>query len=248
VSNPRRPMVDVDMGMGRRRGYETPSKFGPQARCQRTACAAGPEHLGGAHIDPRSPLYDGPDSTVRALNLLPRRAAEALFAAGAPIPEVVELVEEIHRLGMEVAAARNDGDRREAVALATAGDCSTHGEEIRRLEDRLAQFDHGEYQAEAARRVLVEGLSEIHAFADQIDMRAKAKLDVPGSAAMAARLLKFVDKVHASHQRAWHGKARPSKRAPKPPTPPKVVADQADLFDLAGGDSRAYPAESGEAP
>lgn len=117
------------------------TSYGPDAKCQRAACADEPAHVGGEHIDPRSGRYDGPGVTFRALPETARRAAHALREAGAPIPEVVDMAREILRLRGQVAAVQVDRDRQVRAALARSESCETHGQEIAELGKQLHEAD-----------------------------------------------------------------------------------------------------------
>ncbi|TDC35706.1 hypothetical protein [Micromonospora sp. KC213] len=166
------------------------ARFGADAPCERTACASEPAHVGGEHIDPRSPRYDGPRVTVTALPEGPRRAARALLAAGAPVAEVVDLVEEIHRLRNQVAAVQVDADRQVRAASERALSCEAHGEVIRGLE---AQVTHFERQAAKNDRGRIALLGLPHALED---LKADARVTV-------ADLKKAARKVLDAHGRAW---------------------------------------------
>jgi hypothetical protein len=52
---------------------------GPQDPCARSTCSGELAHLGGAHLDPHHRLYDGPDTSLRALPAGVRQAATGLL-------------------------------------------------------------------------------------------------------------------------------------------------------------------------
>lgn len=196
----------------------TPSSVrpnGPDAPCQRITdkrCAAAGPHLGGVHLDPRHELYDGPGITVLALGGGPGKAAWALLEAGAPVPEVVELVEEIHRLGRQVAAVRVDMDRKVREAMRRADDCEVHGQQLVELSGQAHHFSEQADRDDRARVALLEALWH---FRDAVDaLRAASKLGraLPSATELVETFGKALEKATAAHDRAW--KSRPTGRAP----------------------------------
>lgn len=121
---------------------------GPQAPCARTSCATAPAHLGGAHLDPTSDLYDGPDTKLHALPAGCRNAAfPVLHASRAEDWHTVEvrtalhvLAEEILRLRQQIAVVSVDRDRGIRDAMARAEDCAVHGATIRSEGHRAHYF------------------------------------------------------------------------------------------------------------
>lgn len=166
------------------------TRFGPDAPCERTACTDEPAHKGGEHIDPRSTRYDGPSVTVTALPEGPRRAARALLAAGAPVPEVVDLVNEIHRLRDQVAAVQVDKDRQVRKASDRALSCEAHGEQIKALEGQVTHFDRVAARNDRGRLALLQLPHEI----------AELRDDAPPT---VADLKRAARKVLDAHGRAW---------------------------------------------
>lgn len=164
--------------------------YGAEQPCQRTACQTEPPHLGGEHIDPRSPRYDGPEITFGALPAACRRAAFALRAAGAPVPEVVELAREILRLREQIAHVRVDADRQVRAALARSASCEAHGAEIAELAQQLHAASQ---RAERNDRGRVALLALPHALEDLPD---GAVLTAEQARAAARRAL-------AAHERGW---------------------------------------------
>jgi hypothetical protein len=178
-------------------------EYGPDKPCKRTTCADGSAHLGGAHIDPRSALYDGQDTTVNALPMAARDACRALLAAGASVPEVVDLAQEIHRLRRQVAAVQVDKDRQVRAASERALDCEAHGKDIRRLEEQVAHFEKAAEQNNAGRLALLGGLGPIE---DAIRTLQEAIFHgdpVPDLKTVLGVLSDALVRTHAAHKRAW---------------------------------------------
>jgi hypothetical protein len=179
------------------------TEYGPNKPCQRTSCAAGGPHLGGAHIDPRSPLYDGPEITVNALPAAARDACYNLLHAGASVPDVIDLAKEIHRLLDQVAAVRVDMDRQVRAAGVRALDCEEHGKDIARLEEQLTHSDKSARQNDAGRVALLSGF---HAIEDGITvLRDKIKRGdpVPELSKVLDVFGKAIERASAAHKRAW---------------------------------------------
>lgn len=153
----------------------TLTKYGPDKPCQRTVCATGDPHLGGAHIDPRNPLYDGPDITVNALPMAARDACRKLLAAGASVPEVVDLAEEIHRLGDQVA----------------------------RLEELAALLDKQSNHNNAGRLALLGYLGPIEDTIRALQQNIFHGDPVPDLKTVLGVLSDALVRVHAAHKRAW---------------------------------------------
>lgn len=114
-------------------------QYGPDRPCRRDVCADKPDHLGGAHTDPRSDLYDGPEWTLKALPLSCRDAAQALFHHAHKEgwdKRIVEtalgvLAREVLDQKRHVAAAWVDRDRGVNAAIKRAEDCEAHGADLR---------------------------------------------------------------------------------------------------------------------
>jgi TPR repeat protein len=182
---------------------ELATEYGPDKPCRRTACADGPPHLGGAHIDPRNPLYDGPTTTINALPMTARDACRNLLAAGASVPDVVDLANEIHRLREQVAAVRVNKDRQVRTAMQRAGDCEEHGKDIRRLEDRAAHFDKAAEHNNAGRLALLGGLHPIEDAIRGLQEKARRGEKVPDLTAVLDVFAKAIERTYAAHKRAW---------------------------------------------
>ena len=173
--------------------------YGPNKRCQRSACAEAPPHLTGRHLDQRDELYDGPDDTVCALNAAPRKAAWALLGAGAPMPEVVDLVEEIHRLNNQVAHVRVDMDRQVRAALATASSCDAHGEQIAQLEGQVEHFSRQGDRNKEGRLAL---LGMLHAIDDLVQAHRTKPIQASVDDIVAA-LEKITKRTRDAHTKVW---------------------------------------------
>lgn len=181
----------------------TAREYGPDKPCQRTACTAGEPHLGGAHIDPRNPLYDGPTTTVNALPKTARDACRNLLAAGASVPDVVDLAREIHRLRDQVAAVRVDKDRQVRAASERALDCEEHGKDIRRLEEQVDHFDKAAARDNAGRLALLGGLHPIEDAIRGLQEKARRGEQVPDLTAVLDVFAKAIERTYAAHKRAW---------------------------------------------
>ncbi|MFG3710094.1 hypothetical protein [Micromonospora sp. NPDC047730] len=165
--------------------------YGPEQPCARTDCVDEPPHKGGEHIDPRSPRYDGPGATFGALPHNCRRAAYALKASGAPVPEVVEMAREILRLRDQVAAVQVDRDRQVLAASKRALSCEAHGEQIAELEKQVDHFDRLAARNDRGRIALLALPRSIE------ELRADEKPPTIAALKKAAR------KVLDAHGRAW---------------------------------------------
>lgn len=175
----------------------------PDRLCRRDACAEEPQHRGEEHLDPRSPRFDGPDLAVGALNSGPRAAARALLAACAPVPEVVDLVQEIHRLNRTVAALRVDKDRSVEAASRRALDCADHGHLIKSAEESAHHFDQMADRHEAARRALVGVLYTLKDAVGVLQGKARRGEELPTTAELVETIGGFLDKASKSHDAAW---------------------------------------------
>lgn len=187
---------------------------GPQAACKRDACADEPAHLSGEHLDQRSPRYDGPDHAVSALNSGPRAAARALLAAGAPVPEVIDLVQEIHRLSRSVAAVRVDMDRQVRAAADRALDCAEHGKSIKFAEEQVHFFGQQADRNDAARVALLSVLFTLEDAVSVLRGRAARGEQMPTATEIVDVIGGYLDKASRAHDRAWRkpeAKARKKK-------------------------------------
>jgi hypothetical protein len=142
---------------------------GPQDPCARTTCADELAHLGGAHLDPHHRLYDGPDTSLRALAAVVRRPASALLHAArrdgwnlATVNLALhELAAEIHRLDRQIAAVRVDRDRGIRDAMARAEDCTEHGAALRHESHQAYWFSRLADHTDAERLVWLTGIDAI---------------------------------------------------------------------------------------
>jgi hypothetical protein len=182
---------------------ELATEYGPDKPCKRTACADGDPHLGGAHIDPRNPLYDGPDITVNALPMTARDACRNLLAAGASVPDVVDLAREIHRLRDQVAAVQVDRDRQVRAASARALDCEEHGKDIRQLEEQVDHFDRAADKNDAGRVALLGGLHQLEDAIRALQESARRGDEVPDLKTVLDVFAKAIERTRAAHKRAW---------------------------------------------
>jgi hypothetical protein len=181
----------------------TTREYGPDKPCRRTVCASGPAHVGGAHIDPRHPLYDGPTTTVNALPMTARDACYNLLHAGASVPDVVDLAREIHRLRDQVAAVRVDMDRQVRAAMRRADDCGEHGKDIRRLEEQVHHFDKAADKNDAGRVALLGGLHQLEDAIRMLRERGGRGEKMPDLATALDVFAKAIDRAYAAHKRAW---------------------------------------------
>jgi hypothetical protein len=182
---------------------ELATEYGPDKPCRRTACADGPPHLGGAHIDPRNPLYDGPTTTINALPMTARDACRNLLAAGASVPDVVDLANEIHRLREQVAAVRVDKDRQVRTAMQRAGDCEEHGKDIARLEEQLTHSDKSARQNDAGRVALLGGFFALEDGIGILKEKIRRNEKVPDLGTVLDVFTQAIARASAAHKRAW---------------------------------------------
>lgn len=171
------------------------NEYGPDKPCQRSACATEPAHLGGEHIDPRNERYDGPSVTINALGAGPREAARVLLAAGAPMPEVVDLAKEIHRLKEQVAHVQVDKDRQVRAASDRALDCTEHGKVIADLEKQVFHFDQRATALDKSRITYVSGLHEVGDYLSALQAKAKQGERLPSSKELVDALAKAIAKL-----------------------------------------------------
>lgn len=171
------------------------NEYGPDKPCQRTACATEPAHLGGEHIDPRNERYDGPSVTVNALGAGPREAARKLLAAGAPMPEVVDLAKEILRLRSQVAHVQVDKDRQVHAASERALDCTEHGKVIADLERQVHHFDQHAAALDKSRVTYVSGLHDISEQLSALQAKAKQGERLPTSTELVDAIAKAIAKL-----------------------------------------------------
>jgi hypothetical protein len=181
------------------------TNLGSDATCQRTTgpCVEKQPHRAGEHLDPRHPLYDGPNTTIDALNAAPRRAAYALIRAGAPVPEVVDLVEEIHRLKAQTGHLMVDADRRERAAIERALDCTAHGERIAELEKQADQFWRDANRNNEARMAVISAFHPLQKAVSELRDRVRAGRELPDGSAIVEVFGKALDRISAAHERAW---------------------------------------------
>jgi hypothetical protein len=182
---------------------ESATEYGPNKPCQRTACADATPHLGGAHIDSRNPLYDGPTTTVNALPAAARDACYNLLHAGASVPDVVDLAEEIHRLRDQVAAVQVDRDRQVRAASARALDCEEHGKDIARLEEQLTHSDKSARQNDAGRVALLGGFFQLEDAITMLRDNIKRGHPVPELGKVLDVFANALERASAAHKRAW---------------------------------------------
>jgi hypothetical protein len=178
-------------------------EYGPDRPCRRSACATTDPHLGGAHIDPRNPLYDGPTTTVNALPMVARDACYNLLHAGASVPDLVDLANEIHRLRDQVAAVRVDMDRQVRAAMQRAGDCEEHGKDIRRLEEQVDHFDKLASQNDGGRVALLGGFFQLEDAISLLKEKIRRGDKVPELGRVLEVFAKALERAHVAHKRAW---------------------------------------------
>lgn len=169
--------------------------------CPRTACGGLPPHRVGRHRDPRDVLFDGPGGRIGALNHGPRQSAHRLVTeAPALMPEVMDLVDEIHRLNDTIAHLRVDADRRERRAMLRSQDCAQHGKDIEELGIQLHQLDATQRRTDSGRVALLGMLNAIRA-----SVQAWREGWAPETTVeqMMGRLDEMATKAGRAHDRAW---------------------------------------------
>lgn len=171
--------------------------------CKRTTgpCVERQPHNAHEHLDPRHPLYDGPSATIGALPSGPCRAARALLSAGAPVPEVVELANEIHRLRDQAGHLMVDKDRAVRAAMDRALDCEAHGKDIEALNDQLGAVGQQSDKHDRARSVLAVGILNYQQQLEEIQANAKRGAKVSTDEILDA-LIKGLKRLGAQHDRA----------------------------------------------
>lgn len=167
--------------------------------CDWEAHAAMAGHTFGAHRDPASDFYEGPDAALGALPGPCRRAAfVVLHASRAEHWHEVEvrtalhvMAEEILRLRSQVAAVQVDRDRGIREAMTRAEDCEFHGHTIRYESHSAYAFSVLAEQHDAERVAWLSACQQIRdAFSKRDDDLAKnvvAFVDAAGRSADRAR-------------------------------------------------------------
>lgn len=208
---------------------------GPQAPCRRDACADGPAHLGGAHLDPTSEHYDGPDGTLRVLPLSCRKAAQNLLHTARregwdqQIVNVAldALAREILDAKRHVAAASVDKDRGIREAMKRAEDCVQHGDDIRHEAHQAYWFWLQNQSLDQQRTAWLGACHDIEqAFRnDTSDVGKWVRKRVQAAGAEQTRIRKrYEPPTHADCEKA--GKCE------HPPAPPHGACEQMRLdFD-----------------
>lgn len=180
----------------------TENEHGPNALCGRVACAAGPPHLAGRHLDQRDALYDGPDSLFRVLPLAVRDSARTIAREHPDVmPEVVDLAKHIEFLRQQIAHISVDRDHQVRRATDKALDCADHGEVIKALEEQVTAIDRNARRTEAGR---LAALGFLHAV-DELVRGAKAGQlsEQTTVASLLEALERVAQSVHRAHDRAW---------------------------------------------
>lgn len=169
--------------------------------CPRTACGNLPPHRVGRHRDPRDELFDGPSGRIDALNYRPRQAAHRLVTeAPALMPEVVELVDEIHRLDRAVAASMVDKDRQVHAAMQHAESCEQHGKDLADLGSQLQRLGQAERRADEARTAL---LGMLHAIKESVRTYREGWAPETTVDTLMQRLDEMATRTAKAHDRAW---------------------------------------------
>jgi hypothetical protein len=178
------------------------NRYGPEATCQRTACATAPPHKAGRHLDQRDELYDGPDSLLQVLPLAVRDSARLLVKAHPEhLAEVVDLAKHIEFLRDQIAHIRVDMDHKVRDAMARSESCEHHGEEIKGLSAQLHAADE---RAERNDRGRVALLALLHAVEDFLELHRRDQLIKTLTVAKVIEwLTKATKRTSAAHARAW---------------------------------------------
>lgn len=180
------------------------------------------DHLGGAHLDPYDRAhYDGPVTSYKAAPLAVRTALKPLMIlagsftdryntdgsrADSELRTAVDVaaqgcLDEIYRLGQQVAHVRVDADHKVRDAMRRADDCIEHGKMITDLEAQVTHFDRSQRRTEKARLALLGEHQAIRDFLDKYDTgQTREGLDV---AALVDALRKMNRRASAAHDRAW---------------------------------------------
>jgi hypothetical protein len=208
------------------------TRHGPTVPCERSACVDKPAHVGGAHLDPASEQYDGPDTALAALPGSCRRSAQTLLHAAREhgwdrrVVETAlhELAREILDMRGRMGAAIADKARGIREAMARAEDCAVHGEMIRSEGHQAHYFSVLAEQHDAER---VAWLSAAHSI-----RAAFAERDDP----LAAAVVRYVDDAGKTADRARKRFAPPTfadceraGRCEHPATVPHAACEQLRL-------------------
>lgn len=190
-----------------------------EARCQRSGCTADgtlvADHQGKEHLDPGSPLYDGPGILLNAMPMSCRRQMLAAWHAAmsddvplhvrqAVLHALDAAGREIDRLRQQVAAVRVDADHQIRDAMARAADCDVHGDDIRTLDEQLRIWAADRDRIERARVAL---LGEHHVIDQLLDGWDDSPTPMKAEA-VRALLVDAHKKASNAHKRAWNANRR----------------------------------------
>lgn len=182
----------------------TTTEYAPDKPCQRTTgCVDAGPHLGKAHIDPRDPLYDGPHTSLGAAPMAARKAARALLDAGAPMPEVMDLVNIILEQRRQHGHLMVDKDHAVRAAMTRALDCNAHGEDLKALAEQASHFSRQAEKHDRARTALLGLLHQIRDTVRVMQDRIKLGQPLPDGKEFVEALDKAAKKASAAHDRAW---------------------------------------------
>ena len=173
------------------------------ALCGRMKCSGADVtvHQAGAHLDQRSPFYDGPSSTLQATSVYIRSSARKIITdAPALMPEVMDLVNYVEFMRTQVAHVQVDRDRGIREAMARSESCESHGEEIKGLGVQVWAFDAAQRRADAGRLAL---LGFLHAVDQYTDRYRKSDDRDPALEPIVDALERLSKSTHSAHDRAW---------------------------------------------
>lgn len=204
-------------------GSHAARRYGPQASCERSACAGLEPHVGGVHLDQRHPLYDGPEDLLTVLPLAVRDSARRLVREAPNLmAETVDLAQHIERLRDQVAAVRVDMDRQVRAALASASNCQAHGKQIDQLNGQADHFHRQGERSDAARVVL---LGLLHTVEEMVDAHRAGSFRADVTVADLVGVLERVAKrASAAHDREWRKADKPARKTSR------SAAAQPDLW------------------
>lgn len=173
------------------------------ALCGRMKCSGAgvTVHQAGAHLDQRSPFYDGPSTTLQATSIYIRDSARTIIDQAPDVmPEVMDLVNYVEFMRRQVAAAHVDRDRGIREAQARSESCEHHGAEIKALGEQVHAFDAARERNEQGRRAL---LGFLHAVDDFTRKFREGYSGFTSPAQVVSALEASSKKAHAAHDRAW---------------------------------------------
>lgn len=176
------------------------------------------DHLGGAHLNPHDrQRFDGVH--ISHVTYRVRDDLQALLAVRKQHPDLAEIidtavvraVEEIDRLGQEVAHVRVDADRQIRHHLQLGESCEYHGRQIKELSQQLHAIDEAEQRTNGGRLALLGLLQAVRDWVAAMRQRQQLDQPLPSIEEVINGFEKAARKTSAAHDQAWQ-KRKPKKR------------------------------------